>query len=198
MSYLLSSRFAKPSLKWWGSLVVTAAPANMVYSSNSKLLLSLYLFLSNVPNGIMGRLKCRVKSKGEGMTEIWAVWVVECRPHLGDAPHLGGFTQWRQNQWRRWTFRNEIAHSENEMCLLSFEEIFHSIMLPPNTLNFFWEVFMTGTISVLFDHMCMCVCVCITPSEVIAWSYGKRCLMNNLRFARFFSSVFLSPPNWFI
>jgi hypothetical protein len=34
-------------------------------------------------------------------------------------------------------------------------------MLPPNTLNFFWEVFMTGTISVLFDHMCMCVCVCV-------------------------------------
>jgi hypothetical protein len=38
-------------------------------------------------------LKCRVESKGEGMTEIWAVWVVECRPNLGDAPHLGGFTQ---------------------------------------------------------------------------------------------------------
>ncbi len=62
-------------------------------------------------------------------------------------------------------------------------------MLPQNTLNLFWEVFMTGTIGVLFDHMCMCVCVCITPSEVIAWSYGKWCLMNNLRFTCFFSSL---------
>jgi hypothetical protein len=42
-------------------------------------------------------------------------------------------------------------------------------MLPPNTLIFFWEVFMTGTISVLFDHMCMCVYYSIWSDRLVLW-----------------------------